>query len=714
MKLRTSKSVLLAVCATMAVVAVPLTNGAAAAPSSNSDGATTANVDSSSALVVLTGDPVATAKNLNRGNGNRVNLNGAATKSYRTKLSAQRNAFRKWLQINAPAAQITGQFDIALNAVAVNLNGTSLDTLRRSTQVVSAEFQGLYHPTDADPDLELINAVTAWGGGGANGAGAGVQVAIIDSGIDATHSCFDGMGDNTPGDPLTNTKIKIAKVFYNKAKASGLTALAVGTHGTHVAGTVACDFGTTAEVDGVVIPHTISGVAPAAQLGNYNVFPGNVEDARSEDILNALEAAFSDGMDVANMSLGGDAHGARDLLTIAVDNLDLAGMVVAVSAGNEGPGFGTLGSPGSAERALTAGAATVPHIVTRRITFGQTGSAYATPGEFGAITTGTLGTLKYIHRTDPLSNPALVGLSLACTPADVDLAPAVGGPYVAVVARGVCTFTEKVHSAIAQGYAAVIVVNREEATLAMAGDNAGIPALLVPVSARAGLEAADNTIVSVTDPAYFNPYELAPAGEMADFSSEGPSDVDRRVKPDLVAPGVNVLSSIVGGGFAFFNGTSMASPHLAGAAAVVLSQHPTWAPWQVRSAITNTADIDGATPFFDNPARDPNLIGAGMLDLSTAVNASVLLSSPSISFGTTTSGSGKTNVKSITFEGSGVTATVVDPYGSATFTAAISANKLTVTQSSPKGAAAGSSWATVILKVGNVEKAHLRVYVLVA
>ena len=711
MKLRTSKLALLAVCATMAVVAVPLTNGVTAAPSGNIDGTIAASIDSSSALVVLTGDPVATAKNVTRGNGSRVNLNSAATKSYRAKLSAQRNAFRKWLQINAPAAQITGQFDIALNAVAVNLNGTSLDTIRRSTQVVSAQFEGLYYPTNTDPDLALINAVSAWGAQGAQGAGAGVKVAIIDSGIEATHTCFDDMGDTT-SNPLTNNKVIVAKVFYNKAKVSGLTAAAVGTHGTHVAGTVACDYGTHAVVDGVAIPHTISGVAPAALLGNYNVFPGNVENARSEDILNALEAAFSDGMDVANMSLGGDAHGAQDLLTVAVDNLDFAGMVVAVSAGNSGPGFGTLGSPGSAERALTAGAATVSHIVTRTITFTR-GSAYATPGEFGAITTASLGTLAFIDGIGPVDIPALAGLSTACTPGDVEQAPGPG--YVAAVARGECTFTDKVHSVMDKGYEAVIVVNREEATLAMAGDGTGIPALLVPVSARVGLEAADGTAVSVTDPQYIKSYALALAGEMADFSSEGPSDVDRRVKPDLVAPGVNVLSSVVGGGFAFFNGTSMASPHLAGAAAVVRARHPAWEPWQVRSAITNTANINGATPFFDNPARDPNLIGAGLLDLSKAVNATLLLSSPSISFGTTTSGSGKTNVKSITFNSTPtVSAAVVDGYGSATFTAAISGNTLTVTQSSPKGAAAGSSWATVNLFVGADVVAHLRVYVLVA
>ena len=137
---------------------------------------------------------------------------------------------------------------------------------------------------------------------------------------------------------------------------------------------MACDYQTPARSPPAVIPYAMSGVAPRAFLGNYNVFPGDVANARSEDILNALDAAYADGMDVANMSLGGGANGMQDLLTIAVDNLDIANMVVAVSAGNEGdgdpeahpplaPGHYTVGSPGSAARALTAGASSVGQYV---------------------------------------------------------------------------------------------------------------------------------------------------------------------------------------------------------------------------------------------------------------------------------------------------------------------------------------------------------------
>ena len=80
--------------------------------------------------------------------------------------------------------------------------------------------------------------------------------------------------------------------------------------------------------------------------------------------------------------------------------------------------------------------------------------------------------------------------------------------------------------------------------------------------------------INLNAPSYVNPF--GEANVMAGFSSEGPTDVSRLIKPDVVAPGVNVLSSVPGGGFAFFNGTSMATPHLAGAAAVVKSQHTDW------------------------------------------------------------------------------------------------------------------------------------------
>jgi subtilisin family serine protease len=674
--------------------------------------------DTRTALVLLTGDPVSVAASVDRGRGNRVNLSGPKTRAYRAELSAQRNAFRDWLKANAPKVRIGRGYDIALHAVTVQLNGTPLETIARSPMVLTAQYSGLYRKTDVtpvDPDLALINAVAAWGGGGAAGAGAGVKVGIIDSGIDQDHTCFDDLGDSDGANNFTNNKVIVAKVFHMRAKVAGYTPEAIDSHGTHVAGTVACDYGTAAEVEGVTIPHTISGVAPAALLGNYNVFPGSEASARSEDILNALEAAYADGMHVVNMSLGGGASGVQDLLTIAVDNLDRGGMISTISAGNEGPGFSTVGSPGSAARGLTAGASAVPHIVSGSITTSE-GSALAAAAEFSTVVPGTYGPIDVVQGTGPTGVPELAGVSQACE-------SIADGTGVAVVARGTCDFITKADVVQAAGYSAMIVVNREPGVFVMGGDPADtrtIPAVMVDLL-DADLVLGASGDITLDAPAYYNPKGIA--HELADFSSEGPTDVDRRVKPDLLAPGVNVLSSVPGGEFAFYNGTSMAAPHLAGAAAVVLSQHPTWSAWQVRSAITNTADSSAPVAHYDDDlADDPNLVGTGVLDLEAAVNAQALLSPVSANFGTAPSGAGTSVTKYVTLKnltGNTLTARVVGSYGGATFTvsgsvSAYGTDVLTVTATTVKRATGGHSWATIEILDGGTVVAHMRVYVLVA
>ena len=335
-----------------AALASALVAGAAVAGSgsvSDVSGTPSPAIDTDSAIVQLNGDPLSTYVKTKPPAGKKIDFSSNTVKSYRAQLSALRNDFKQWLQANAPAANVTGSYDIALNAVAVQLNGTPLSVIRSAPQVASADYEALYTPQSNDPDLPLISAFAAWGGEG-QGANAGVEpdgtrvkVGVIDTGIDVTSPCFDDTGyANTPkqGPPsLTNNKVIVAKVFYNKANNQGLTPAPVQDHGTHVSGTIACDYGLTHPstlVDGVLVNYGILGVAPGAQLGNYNVFPGNVTNARSEDILNALEAAYGDGMDVINMSLGGNSHGVQDLLTNAVNDLDQAGMISAIAAGKNG------------------------------------------------------------------------------------------------------------------------------------------------------------------------------------------------------------------------------------------------------------------------------------------------------------------------------------------------------------------------------------------
>ncbi|MEJ7695826.1 MAG: S8 family serine peptidase [Candidatus Limnocylindrales bacterium] len=419
--------------------------------------------------------------------------------------------------------------------------------------------------------------------------------------------------------------------------------------GTHVAGTVACNFETPATVNGVNIPYDVSGVAPAAFLGNYNVFPGEVANARSEDILNALDAAYADGMDVANMSLGGGARGIKDLLTIAVDNLDRGNMVVAVAAGNSGPGHFTVESPGSAARALTAGASTVPHFVGAPFTVG--GNTYGVAaGDFTIVSSDLTRPLGVVlNSASKLSNACTAGAPGA------DGKPAAGSltGKIALISRGACTFSEKIRNAQDAGAAAAIVVNNvagDPTAMGLGGiaNEPTIPAYMASLANKTALIAAAGQSATI---GAANQYFLTSNVDiMAGFSSQGPTDVDFRVKPDVVAPGVNVLSSIPGDKWAFFQGTSMATPHLAGSAAVVKSQHPTWPAWAIRSAIVNTAETGVLTSYKDGTTvvTDVQIQGAGRENLDKAVRAVAGLSPVSVSFGAIPGGAGQTKTKTVT------------------------------------------------------------------
>lgn len=726
--------------------------GAAGGGRSITDGTTAplATVDAAYALVQLNGEPLSTYVKTKPGTGKKIDFNHATTKSYRAQLSALRNEFKQWLQANAPKARITGSWDISLNAVGVKLNGTSLSTLRTSPQVMRAEYQGLYRPTVDDPDLSLVNAYAAWTTiGGVENAGAGVKVAVIDSGIAQDHPCFDDAGYSAPtGFPkgqlaYTNEKIIVARVFNNQGNRNGFDAEAVGSHGTHVAGTIACNFETPAEVNGMDIPYDPSGVAPAAFLGNYNVFPGTVDNARSEDILNALDAAYTDGMDVANMSLGGGASGVQDLLTNAVNNLDVANMVVAVSAGNSGdgdpdahpplaPGHYTVGSPGSAARALTAGASWTGNSSASFFDVDGLGSFFAQDGDFAIVDADFSAPIAM--PTSGVINQA--GFSIGCDPWPAGTFTG----QIAMIGRNTCDFSTKIRNAELAGAVGVIVVNRVAGTLAMGqgaspdGVQPTIPAYMISladgITIRTG--AADGDTGTMHPPVY----SLITANEniLASFSSQGPTDVDFRVKPDLTAPGVNVISSVVGdcgatGCWAFFSGTSMASPHLAGAAAVVRGEHPNWSAAQVRSAITNTAAQGELLSFLDGvtPLTDVNMIGAGLLDVDAALGAQVAIGPVSTSFGAVPQISGQTRTRSVsitnlsggaaTFDlavaGTTGTGVAFSLSTSSVLLAAGASTSIIVTMTSEKGASSGDHQAWLLVSVGSTEVAHSALYTFV-
>ena len=494
-----------------------------------------------------------------------------------------------------------------------------------------------------------------------------------------------------------------------------------------MSGTVACNFETPTVVDGVTLPYKMSGVAPRALLGNYNVFPGAVGSARSEDILNALEAAYADGFDVANMSLGGGAHGIQDLLTVAVDNLDRANMVVAIANGNDGPGYRTVGSPGSAARGLTAGASSVGHEIMHIVTVGGT-SYPAVKGEFGA------GPVTAPLRVVFDGNSPFNGLSLGCDP----YGPGLLTGTIALISRGVCDFSVKLRNVQAAGGVGAIVVNRVPGAFVM-GTNGEpnqptIPGFMVDQLYATPLKAANGATTTMPLLGTYH-FDMAKNDIIGDFSSWGPTDVDFRVKPDVMAPGVNVVSSIprsyCGSGattcFAFFNGTSMASPHLAGSAAVVRQQHPGWSAADVRSAIVNTADrkvvkdLDNTTPL-----SDANKVGSGRENLLAAVGAKVALDPVSLSFGAVPSGSGMTQQASVTLTNTSgailtYTLSVVEASGSGvSFSAKGSVTlapgksaSMPVTLVAQKAASAGHKQAVLQVSAGAAVVANAMLYALI-
>jgi subtilisin family serine protease len=702
-------------------------------------------VDRTSAIVQLAGDPLATSPRTRPTNGRKIDFSRQAVKSEQARLAQTRNQFQQWLSRNAPKARVIASYDVAINAVAVRLNGTSLSKLRSAPQAVTASHQELYRPVaHDDPDLSLVNANEAWTAvGGEANAGAGVKVAVIDSGIDSSHPCFDDAGyaaQTQLGDTeLTNNKVIVAKVFNNKAKKLGVDASDQNGHGTHVAGTIACNAHTDAVISGVEIPYDPSGVAPRALLGNYNVFPGSVGEARSEDILDALEAAYTDGFDVANMSLGGARNdgGGAFLLDNAIDNLDRANMVVAVAAGNEGPGYWTVHYPGAAERALTAGASTVGHNIINLVEVA--GVEYeAVVGDFEKLEADLTAPLAVVP--DPASEFDHK-LDLACDGGPA--LPSLAGE-IALLGRGVCDFTVKMRNAMNAGAVGVIMVNRTpgEAPFVMAHNGLepqpDIPGYMVSLEDGALIDDHDGEPATLRA---LGVYVTSPedTNRIAGFSSWGPTHGDMLIKPDVVAPGADVISAQPSwacdepelstvGCWAFLGGTSMATPHLAGAAAVVRGAHPGWTAAQVRSAVVNTAQQNLLRhPETDAVTNDALIVGAGLVDVHAAVEAVAGLDPVSRSFGSVPSRSGAdrsativlTNISAVSRT---YTVAVADTAADgATFSASTSSVTLapggtatvSVIVETTKGAGDGFKQAQLNVSTGGSEVAHAMLFVLV-
>ena len=724
---RTSRlTVLAAAGATALALTVPLALPATAAPAHDSApwGQAKAQIDTAYALVTLTGAPLSTSPRTKPTKGKKINFSNSTVKAEQARLTAERNTFKKWLQSKYPKAQVTKEFDLALNGLGIKLNGTSLDALKAGPGVTYVENEGIFQPLAEDPQLALIRGVQAWQSvGGSTNAGKGIKVGVLDTGIDITHPCFNDAGypaTTQLGDKrFTNNKVIVARVYGNTVNKQGEDNTDRNGHGTHVAGTIACNADTTAVIDGLTIPYAPSGVAPRAQLGAYKVLLS--EGGRSEDILEGMQDAYKDGMDVINMSLGGSMQNGSKLLMSAVDNLDQANLVTAVAAGNEGPGYWTVHYPGAAARGLTAGASSVGHTMVNQLSVG--GSEYdMVVGEFAPITSDITAPLTVVPDA---ASAYPHGLSLACNGQPL---PDLTGT-IAVIGRGDCTFGEKMANTAAAGAVATVVVDRAPGGLTLMANSGivvDIPGVFVSLDDGLELKAMDGQSATLhAQPVYKTFPEIT--NLMANFSSQGPVPGNLLVKPDVVAPGAQVLSAQPAWAcgtppcWAFFNGTSMATPHLAGIAALVRQAHPDWSAAQVRSAVVNTATTGVLMhPTTGEITNDGLIVGAGLADAVNAIGAKVTLDPVSLSYGSIPAGSGKSLSKSITLTNTSgstksFTVSVADDaadgvtYSVSSTTISLAAGAsatVPVTVATAKGAPDGFYQAKLVVSAGGAELAH--------
>jgi subtilisin family serine protease len=416
----------------------------------------------------------------------------------------------------------------------------------------------------------------------------------------------------------------------------------------------------------------ISGVAPRAYLMNYRVFypSTSTEDFQNGnayvvELVKAIEDAVKDGADVISSSWGSSYQNTLawpdPMIQAAEDAVD-AGVVTVFANGNGGPDPDTVVSPGISPKVIGVGAVskdsaivsgtisvTAPEPVPASLKSLRFGGA-----AFGPQVTGNFGPAPIIPGENV--STATTNKSLGCS-LDGDVSPFPAGSLtgkIALIERGTCTFSEKVFNAQRGGAAAVFIYNNAANGDTVATMGAGVHA--ADVTIRSWLLGRTNGLEMVawananaaTAQAKFDaaPAIVANPGDvMAGFSSRGPTQ-DKLIKPDVSAPGVDVLSSGYGSGafpgpftgFGAVSGTSMATPHVAGSAALLKQLHPTWSPAQIKSALMTTATENVWTTAAQTTRAGVLDRGAGRIDLTKAGTPGITLDQPSLSAGEITAG----------------------------------------------------------------------------
>lgn len=525
-------------------------------------------------------------------------------------------------------ARIYGSVERVANALLVEIPQEQLASIR-SLAGVKRIHPVRWLQASLDRAIPLHRAPQAWGNlGGSDLAGLGVKIGIIDSGIDHRHPAFldpalpvpDGFPRANQSSDLefTSNKVIVARSYLRLLGGGDISARDSDGHGTAVA--MAAAGMPVATPEGV-----FAGMAPKAYLGSYNVFERGTGRTRQDIVLKAIDDAVSDGMDVINLSLGSVFAGrpSDELFTAVAERATALGTLLVVAAGNDGPEPFTISDLSVAPAAISVGATWNDRIFTgtARLSSGELYRAVPSSGP---------------RPTEPLTAPLVDAATLDPTGLVCGLLPAGSlSGRIPLILRGTCLFEEKLNNARAAGAVGALVYTDQARPepITMAVGSATLPAAMVSyddgISIKRLLAASSNLTVTIDFRA--NPFPVS-ANRIAEFSSSGPS-TDFGIKPDLVATGTSVRTAAPGGGFQTVQGTSFSAPMVAGAAAVLKALRPGYPGSHYRSLLINTA-----TPLVlpDGKPAPIRRVGAGVLNLEAAVNATLTAYPTAISFGTTT------------------------------------------------------------------------------
>lgn len=476
-------------------------------------------------------------------------------------------------------------FGEVLNGFSIKGPAEQIEKLRQHHKVLDITPVQTYK-VERSESVKLIGGEKVRGYFDKNGqrlTGKGITVGVIDTGVDYTHPdlrrSYGGGHDlvDNDKDPMETT-----------AKQGEVT-----LHGTHVAGVIAAN-------------GKMKGVAPEAKIIAYRALgPGGT--GTTEQVLAAIDQAAKDKVDIVNLSLGNSINGPDLPISLALNKLTEKGIVAVTSSGNSGPNKWTVGSPGTSAKAISVGASTPELKIPYLLIEGNREKTRLQP---------MLGAEKWIK--DRSLEVVTGGIGRK------DEMKQLKGKIV-LIKRGKLTFTEKAINAQLAGAKGVIIYNNTAGNfIGNLQVDVGIP--VASISKQAG-ELLAKQIANGRN--YIRIKEETEQDVLAPFSSRGPVTRTWEIKPDVLAPGV-AINSTVPGGYLSLQGTSMAAPHVAGACALIKQAYPNWSPEQIKAALMNNA-----LPLETTNGQRYRTYeqGAGRIQIDQVLEAESIVSPGSLQFG---------------------------------------------------------------------------------